>query len=122
MNIQRLQHIQDTVRKGKFPLQHELLVNDDLCISTHANIPLTPDQLLILSEYAPQISWLIKELADVYEEELSRNLSHDFYYNIGEAANKAISDQKDVFDILESVIIASEEWSKLCTGGIFDVR
>jgi hypothetical protein len=120
MDLELLLELTEKVRKGKFPVHHELFSNAEITVAT--SVKQETSKQLIISEYAPQISWLIVELQKVLEEELIRAARHDFYCKLATAANKAILEKKDIFDILEQIILQAEAWAKECSKGILDVR
>lgn len=98
-----LEELKDQLSAGSFPVNYPhfggagLIVTDNPARNGHA------EDLVILTEHAGAISWLIIQLKGIYEKTIDYSTKYEFYQSIGEHAAEALKSCSTLQSTLECI-------------------
>lgn len=106
-----LEKLKAKIIKGSFPKSSphfggaNLIITDDPTYLGHAQ------DIRVLTENANELSWLVFELKEIFEDQIDSLNKYKFYPSIGIAINEAMEQKKELIDIMLFVIDTIEkEW------------
>lgn len=109
----KIDFLRDQINKGDFPNDYphfggaNLIITDDSKRNFHEN------DIVVYSEHASALSWLIVELKKIYNEDLNFQNKYSFYPYIGELVQASVKANDDLFETMFFVIEKIEEdWIK----------
>jgi hypothetical protein len=109
-NIKVMDEIEDLIDRinEEEYLENDMLVDTDIIIITDTTLNKESDCLVIETEFAYEISWLIFELVDIYKprKKTEYRLYNTLYYLIGIYIEK----YNDIEIILKMITIISTVW------------
>ncbi len=107
-NIESLRSI---VEQGKFPTVFPHFGGANLIITDDPNRNFHEGDLVIYSEHASAISWLVVELKKIYNSKLNYSNKYDFYPYIGELIQASVNANDDLFETMLFVVQKiKEDW------------
>jgi len=105
-NITSLKSI---VEQGKFPTEFPHFGGANLIITNDPNRNFHEGDVVVYSEHASALSWLVVELKKVYDSKLSSSNKYDFYPYIGELIQASVKANDDLFETMLFVVDKIEE-------------
>lgn len=111
MEISELKSI---INAGEFPKNHNHFGGANLIITDDPNRNFHKGDMVIYTEHASALSWLIQELKKIYESKLNYANKYDFYPFIGELIQTSINSNDDLFQTMLFVVDKiEEEWGEV---------
>ena len=105
LNSVHIELLKNQINWGHFPKIHPHFAGANLIITDNPNRKFEDGDILILSEFAGPISWLIEQLKDIFVEKLDYYNKFKFYEEIGIILKRTLNNkEKDLFDCLNDVI------------------
>ena len=103
--MSELNKLRSQISKGTFPNEFKEFGGAKLIITSDAKKLKRDDySVVVVSEHAPALSWLVFELKLIYEKELDYLNKYDFYPYIGKLMNNALTKQELVFETMLHVV------------------
>ncbi len=97
------------INSGKFPIDYPHFGGANLIITNDPNRNFHSDDLVVYTDHAAALSWLVVELKKIYDSELNYRNKYDFYSYIGELIQASVNTNDDLFDTMFFVIEKIEE-------------
>jgi hypothetical protein len=109
--MNKLENLRQLIEKGKFPKSFPEFGGANLIITKDLNRNFYDNDVVVYSEHAPALSWLVIELKEIYDSEIDYLNKYDFYPSIGELINKTLKRQEYLFETMLDIIDEIEkEW------------
>ncbi|NBW59077.1 MAG: hypothetical protein EBR41_00660 [Crocinitomicaceae bacterium] len=109
-NIASLKSI---VEQGKFPTEFPHFGGANLIITDDPERNFLEGDLVVYSEHASALSWLVVELKQIYDAKLNASNKYAFYPYIGELIQASVNAYDDLFETMLFVVDKIEEdWGK----------
>ena len=105
-NIASLKSI---VEQGKFPTEFPHFAGANLIITNDPNRNFHEGDVVVYSEHASALSWLVVELKKIYDTKLNSLNKYDFYPYIGELIQASVNANDDLFETMLFVVDKIEE-------------
>lgn len=102
--MSKLNDLKKIVLQGKFPNKYPEFGGANLIITSNINRNFYDSDLVVYSEHAAALSWLVNELKLIYDSELNYLNKYDFYPYIGELINKTLKKQELLFETMLYII------------------
>ena len=102
--MKKLDALRLLVEKGKFPKQFPEFGGANLIITKDLNRNHYDSDVIVYSEHAPALSWLVIELKEIYDSEIDYINKYDFYPSIGKLINKTLTRQEYLFETMLDII------------------
>ena len=83
IEMKKLNAIRQLIEEGKFPKTFPEFGGANLIITKNKNRNFHEGDVMVYSEHAPALSWLVTELAKIYNSEIDYLNKYDFYPSIG---------------------------------------
>lgn len=87
----KLEILKDNITNGDFPKKFEHFGGANLIITDDKNRNHYPQDIVVFSEDAGSLSWLVFELKDIFNSEIDSINKYGFYTNIGNLMNSCIN-------------------------------
>ena len=100
----KLEKLKDKIANGDFPKNFEHFGGANLIITDDKNRNHYPQDIVVLSENAGSLSWLVFELKHIFNSELDSINKYGFYTNIGNLMNSCLSDDFNLEDTMIYVV------------------
>ncbi len=100
----KLETLKDKIGNGDFPKDFEHFGGANLIITDDKNRNHYPQDIVVLSENAGSLSWLVFELKHIFNSELDSINKYGFYTNIGNLMNSCISEGLNLKDTMIFVV------------------
>ena len=97
------------INEGKFPTVFPHFGGANLIITNDLNRNFQEGDLIIYSEHASALSWLVVELKKIYNSKLNYSNKYDFYPYIGELIQCSVNANYDLFETMLFVVKKIEE-------------
>ena len=105
--------LKDIINSGQFPVDFPQFGGANLIITNDPNRNFHKGDMVIYTEHASALSWLIQELKKIYESKLNYANKYDFYPFIGELIQISINSNDDLFQTMLFVVDKiEEEWGE----------
>jgi hypothetical protein len=109
--MKKIDILRQLVKKGKFPNDFTEFGGANLIITKDLNRNYYESDVVVYSEHAPALSWLVIELKEIYDSEIDYINKYDFYPSIGLLINKTLKRQELLFETMLDIIDEIEkEW------------
>ena len=108
--MNKIEILKEKIKSGKFPNKFEHFGGANLIITDDPNRKGYPQDMVIYTEHASAISWLIFELKDIYNEKIDYMNKYDFYPYIGKLIQSSINTNDDLLETMLFVIEKMEEY------------
>jgi hypothetical protein len=99
-----LDSLKTIVEQGKFPKEHKhfagagLIITDDPTYTGHV------DDIVVCTQHAGALSWLVFELKSIYNKKLDHMNKYAFYPLIGDIIKETFSNEGELIDSMVKVI------------------
>jgi hypothetical protein len=97
------------IKTGKFPTDFPHFGGANLIITNDPNRNFQSDDVVVYTDHAAALSWLVVELKNIYDSKLNSSNKYDFYPYIGELIQASVNANDDLFDTMFFVIEKIEE-------------
>lgn len=105
----KLERLKDKIAKGDFPKNFEHFGGANLIITNDKNRNHYPQDIVVFSENAGSLSWLVFEIKQIFNSELDYINKYGFYTNIGNLMNSCLSDGLNLEETMINVVNKLEE-------------
>ena len=102
--MKKLVDLIDKIKTGKFPTDFPHFGGANLIITDDPNRNFHEGDLVIFSEHASALSWLVVELKRIYDSKLNSLNKYDFYPYIGELIQTSVNANDDLFETMLFVV------------------
>ncbi len=107
----KLNELRKKIEEGKFPNKFEEFGGANLIITSDKNRNFHEGDVIVYSEHAAALSWLVIELKKIYDSELDYTNKYDFYPQIGKIIISTLYKQELLFEtMLEIIDLLELEW------------
>ncbi len=111
--MNQIEELKTQIKLGKFSSNVEHFGGANLIITDDPNRNFHKGDMVIYTEHASALSWLIQELKKIYESKLNYANKYDFYPFIGELIQTSINSNDDLFQTMLFVVDKiEEEWGE----------
>lgn len=111
--MNKLNDLRKIIEQGKFPSNFPEFGGANLIITKNPERNYHEEDLVVYSEHASALSWLVFELKKVYDTELNYVNKYDFYPSIGKLIKETLDRQDLLFETMLIVVDQIEkEWGK----------
>jgi hypothetical protein len=100
-NIETLKSI---VEQGKFPIRHKHFAGAGLIITDDPTYTGHDDDIVVCTDHAGALSWLVFELKSIYNQKLDHVNKYAFYPLIGDIIKETFSNDGELIDSMVKVI------------------
>jgi hypothetical protein len=104
-----IKQLKDIINNGKFPTDFPHFGGANLIITNDLNRNYHEGDVVVYSEHAGALSWLVVELKKVYDSKLNSLNKYDFYPYIGELIQLSLNSNDDLFETMLFVVDKIEE-------------
>jgi hypothetical protein len=109
--MNKIKTLKDKINSGKFPKNHPHFGGANLIITNDSNRNYHEGDLVIYTEHASALSWLILELKKIYDSKLDSLNKYDFYPSIGKLIQASVNANDDLFETMLYVVERiNEDW------------
>lgn len=111
--MKQLDKLRALIESGKFPNNFPEFGGANLIITKDKNRNYHEGDLIVYSEHAAALSWLVIQLKKIYDEEINYINKYDFYPSIGKLINQTLTRQELLFEVMLNIVDELEkEWGK----------
>lgn len=108
----KLEELKIKIKKGDIPKFSPHFGGANLIITDDPNYMGLPHDTRILTENAAELSWLVFELKEIFEDQIDSLNKYTFYPSIGNAINQATGQKKGLIETMLNVIDTLEkDWA-----------
>ena len=105
----KITELKTKINLGQFPVDFPYFGGANLIITNDLNRNYHEGDVVVYSEHASALSWLVVELKKVYDSELNSSNKYDFYPYIGELIQASVKANDDLFETMLFVVDKIEE-------------
>jgi hypothetical protein len=106
-----IQELVEKINSGNFPKDFSHFGGAKLIITDDPKRNFHEGDLVIYSEHASALSWLVIELKRIYSPKLNYSNKYDFYPYIGELIKSSVKANNDLFETMLYVVQKiKEDW------------
>ena len=98
------------IKKGKFPTDFPHFGGANLIITNDPNRNGYEHDVIICSEHASALSWLVVQLKEIYNSELDYVNKYDFYPYIGELIQSSVNANDELPETMLFVVEKMKEY------------
>jgi hypothetical protein len=109
ITMNKIQKLRELISLGKFPNEFSHFGGADLIISDDPNRSFREGTVVVYTEHASALSWLVFELKKIYDSKLNAANKYDFYPYIGELIQSSVKAHDDLFETMLFVVDKIEE-------------
>lgn len=102
--MNKINFLKSKINSGKFPNKFEHFGGANLIITDDPNRNYHEGDIVVCSEHASALSWLVVELKIIYSDEIDSKNKYDFYPYIGELINNTLKRQELLFETMLHVV------------------
>lgn len=100
----KIKELKIKINAGKFPSNFPHFGGANLIITNDTERNFHEGDIVIYSEHASALSWLVVELKKIYNEEIDSLNKYDFYPYIGQLINNTLKRQELLFETMLHVV------------------
>ena len=104
-----IKQLKDIINSGQFPKEYSHFGGADLIITDDPNRSFREGTVVVYTEHAAALSWLVFELKKIYDSKLNAANKYDFYPYIGELIQSSVKAYDDLFETMLFVVDKIEE-------------
>ena len=105
----KITELRTKINLGQFSVDFPYFGGANLIITNDLNRNYHEGDVVVYSEHASALSWLVVELKKVYDSELNSSNKYDFYPYIGELIQASVKANDDLFETMLFVVDKIEE-------------
>ena len=105
----KVNFLKGKINKGKFPTDFNNFGGANLIITDDPNRNFREGTIVVYTEHAAALSWLVVEIKQIYDSKLTSSNKYDFYSYIGELIQASVKANDDLFDTMLYVVDQIEE-------------
>jgi hypothetical protein len=110
----KLKDLKSKINSGNFPSIYPHFGGANLIITDKPDRKFHDSDIVVYSEHASALSWLVGELKLIYESDLNHLNKYSFYPYIGELINQTLTKQELLFETMLIVVDQIEhDWGVL---------
>ena len=109
MNTELLNKTKQVIENSDYPKRHKFFAGANLIITNDPNRNHHKDDILVVTQYANEISWLIYQLKEIFSDEIDYGNKYTFYPYVGEIILKEISKDNNLNLILKNILQTIED-------------
>ena len=105
----KMNELKEKINSGQFPKELSHFGGADLIITDDLNRSFREGSVVVYTEHAAALSWLVFELKKIYDSRLNSSNKYEFYPYIGELIQASVNADDDLFDTMLFVVDKIEE-------------
>ena len=109
ITMNRIEKLRELIGLGKFPTEFPHFGGANLIITDDPERNFLEGDLVVYSEHASALSWLVVELKKIYDSKLNSLNKYDFYPYIGQLIQSSVNAYDDLFETMLFVVDKIEE-------------
>ncbi len=102
--MDKIDKLKAQINNGKFPTEFPHFGGANLIITDDPNRNGYDHDVVICSEHAAALSWLVTELKNIYHEKIDYMNKYEFYPYIGELIKNTLKQQELLFETMLHVV------------------
>jgi hypothetical protein len=102
--MKNIAELKSIVEQGKFPFDHKHFAGTGLIITNDPKYTGYPEDVVICTQHAGALSWLVFELKTIYNNKLDHANKYAFYPLIGDIIKDTFSNEGELIDSMVKVI------------------
>ena len=111
--MKELDKLRALIESGKFPSKYPEFGGANLIITKDKKRNYHECDIVVFSEHASALSWLVIKLKKIYDKEIDYANKYDFYPSIGKLINQTLTSQGLLFEVMLNIVDELEkEWGK----------
>ena len=107
--MDKLKKLKQIIEEGKFPNKFPEFGGANLIITKNRQRNYHDGDVVVYSEHAPALSWLVIELKKIYDSEIDFMNKYAFYPKIGELINKTLLKEELLFETMLHIVNETEK-------------
>ena len=104
-----IKQLNDIINSGQFPTDFPHFGGANLIITNDPNRNYHEADVVVYTDHAAALSWLVVELKKIYDESLNFRNKYNFYPYIGECIQASVYANDDLFETMLFVMDKIEE-------------
>jgi hypothetical protein len=100
----KIKELKDKINLGQFPKELSHFGGADLIITNDPNRSFREGTVVVYTEHAAALSWLVFELKKIYDSKLNASNKYGFYPYIGELIQASVNAYDDLFETMLFVV------------------
>ena len=104
-----IKQLKEKINSGQFPKELSHFGGADLIITNDPNRSFREGTVVVYTEHAAALSWLVFELKKIYDSKLNSSNKYEFYPYIGELIQASVKANDDLFETMLFVVDKIEE-------------
>jgi hypothetical protein len=113
MNNPSVKSLREQIEKGHFPTDFPHFGGANLIITNDPNRNFHEADVVVYTDHAAALSWLVVELKKIYDDSLNFRNKYDFYPYIGQLIQASVKHNDDLFETMLYVVDKiEEEWKE----------
>jgi hypothetical protein len=107
--MNQIENLRTSINSGQFPTDFPHFGGANLIITNDPNRNFHEGDVVIYTDHAAALSWLVVELKKIYDLKLDCTNKYDFYPYIGRLIQSSVNANDDLFEIMLFVVEKIEE-------------
>ena len=107
--MNEIENLRTVINSGQFPKEFSHFGGADLIITNDPNRSFREGTVVVYTEHAAALSWLVFELKKIYDSKLNASNKYGFYPYIGELIQSSVNAYDDLFETMLFVVDKIEE-------------
>ena len=107
--MNEIEKLKSLIDQGKFPTDFPHFGGANLIITNDPNRNYHEADVVVYTDHAAAVSWLVIELKKIYDESLNFRNKYNFYPYIGELIQASVNANDDLFETMLFVMDKIEE-------------
>ena len=107
--MKQIENLRTVINRGQFPKELSHFGGADLIITNDPNRSFREGTVVVYTEHAAALSWLVFELKKIYDSKLNASNKYGFYPYIGELIQSSVNAYDDLFETMLFVVDKIEE-------------
>lgn len=107
--MKQIENLRTVINSGQFPKEFSHFGGANLIITNDPNRNFREGTVVVYTEHAAALSWLVFELKKIYDSKLNAANKYDFYPYIGELIQASVKAYDDLFETMLFVVDKIEE-------------
>ena len=107
--MKQIENLRTVINRGQFPKELSHFGGADLIITNDPKRSFREGTVVVYTEHAAALSWLVFELKKIYDSKLNAANKYEFYPYIGELIEASLKANDDLFETMLFVVDKIEE-------------